>query len=81
MVRNIQAQMAQAQQNGGASNYMPPIAPGILPPNSVGGQVAGNNRDQQGQSGAPSANDDELTEEEMIAEAIRRSLQDREGGS
>lgn len=41
-----------------------------------GAGTANGATDNNGQVGAPAVSDEEMTEEEMIAEAIRRSLQD-----
>jgi hypothetical protein len=66
MQRQIQAMIAQ---QGGFSGTGGPM-PALGNPRPGSGQVA-----SQGQPRS-SANDEELTEDEMIAEAIRRSLQE-----
>ena len=85
-VRNQMQQMQGMMGNaGGGLGGMPPAGFGVPPFGGMGmnNGAAGNNNAGQ-QQGAPNANgssgnDEELTEEEMIAEAIRRSLE--EGGS
>jgi len=84
MRAQMQQAMAAGQQPGAANafpNFMPPGAnaapapafPNFMPPSaSQPSNAAGSTNTNS----APPRNDNEQTEEEMIAEAIRRSLQD-----
>jgi len=79
---NAQRQMQQMQQmmgSGAGAGGMPPFGGGMPP--FGGGAAAGGS----GGAGAPpaqgDANDSDQTEEEMIAEAIRRSLEENGSGS
>jgi hypothetical protein len=73
MMQQMQAMMQNPEAMQAMRQMMPPgqQMPNFMPPTAGGTSTRTNNVGQQG------VGDEELTEEEMIAEAIRRSLNDR----
>jgi hypothetical protein len=70
---------AQMENMAAAGGGMPPGGMGGMMPPDMGG--AGNPPAPQPGNALPPRNDQDQTEEEMIAEAIRRSLDEQGGGS
>jgi hypothetical protein len=71
----MRSRMQSMTQNGGGfggSGFGNTGAPSQLPQPPIGNTSS----NTQGQQSAPGASDEQTTEEEMIAEAIRRSLQE-----
>lgn len=78
VLQHMQSMMQQqASSSGGTTNLMPPTFPpvGRMPQQQATAPGPPQPSSSQ-QQGAPVSSDEDLTEEEMIAEAIRRSLQD-----
>jgi hypothetical protein len=73
---NARSQIQNMMANGGAGAGGMPGMPGM--PGMGGGGMNNQNQQQQPPSngGAPAPSDSSQTEEEMIAEAIRRSMED-----